>query len=74
MDISPGVFSEVHACQADLSDRWGRRVQLELKVTGCATRAQAHIRYIWPRMNSEQGKTAFIYYAPYKWEKNSRLS
>ena len=42
---------------------------LDLKVTGHSTRAQAHIRYTCPRMNSEQGKTAFMYYAPHKWDK-----
>ena len=42
---------------------------LELKVTGHSTRAQAHIRFSCPHMNSEQGKTAFKYYAPDKWDK-----
>ena len=42
---------------------------LEFKVTGYATCAQAHIRYICPHMNSEQGKTAFMHYAPQKLDK-----
>ena len=41
---------------------------LKLKVTGHSTRAQAHIRYTIPHMNSEQGKTAFMHYAPHKWD------
>ena len=42
---------------------------LNIKDTGHSTRAQAHIRYTCPHMNSELGKSAFMYYAPDKWDK-----
>ena len=42
---------------------------LDPRVTGYSTRSQAHIRFNCPHMNSQQGKTAFMFYAPDKWDK-----
>ena len=42
---------------------------LNFRTTGLLTRSQSHIRLHLPYTNIELGKTAFSFYAPYRWNK-----